>query len=183
MVKIRKFAGYLANKDNLDKIIAPPYDVCSVQEAREETGDNEMYYFHVEKPSIDCPDDATNQEIAEKSRENLQKFIEKGYLVKDDEERVYIYSQKQGEHVQYGILCLSSIDDYANNKIKKHEHTLSEVEEERTNICDIQGANAGPCFYSFRGNEEITKKISEIAESEPYGQVITKDNVTHTLWK
>lgn len=183
MVKIRKFAGYWANQENIEKIISPPYDVCSIQEAREETGDNEMYYFHVEKPGIDLPDDADPQAVAEKGRENLINFIDKGYLVKDTEERVYIYSQQMGDHIQYGVLCLSSIDDYANNKIKKHEHTLPETEEERTNLCDIQCANSSPVFFSFKGGEEITKKISEIVENEPYGKVETKDKVIHTLWK
>ena len=91
MVKVRKFWGYMANKDNLCKIISPPYDVCTVQEGREWTGDNEMYYFHIEKPAVDLPDDATDQEIAEKGKENLMNFIKNGYLVKDDSERIYIY--------------------------------------------------------------------------------------------
>lgn len=104
MVKIRKFRGYVANQDNIEKIISPPYDVCTVKEAREETGENEMYYFHINKPGIDLPDDADKQTIAEKGRDNLLNFIEKGYLVRDDEERVYIYSQQQGEHIQYGVL-------------------------------------------------------------------------------
>lgn len=183
MVKIRKFRGYLANKDNIEKIISPPYDVCSIEEAREETGDNEMYYYHVNKPAIDLPDDAKPEDIALKGRENLLNFIEKGYLVRDTEERIYIYSQKLDDHIQYGILCLSSIDDYENNKIKKHEHTLPEVEEERTNLCDTQCANAGPVFYSFRSHDDITEKIKEIVKAEPYGQITAKDGVVHTLWQ
>ena len=118
MVKIRKFWGYLANKDNLEKIISPPYDVCTVKEGREWTGDNEMYYFHIEKPAIDWSDDATDEEIALKGKENLLSFIENGYLIKDDAERIYIYSQQMGDHVQYGIVWLSSIDDYENDIIK-----------------------------------------------------------------
>lgn len=118
MVKISKFWGYLANKDNLEKIISPPYDVCTVKEAREWTGDNEMFYFHIEKPAIDVPDDATDEEVALKGKENLLSFIDKGYLVKDDAERVYIYSQQMGDHIQYGIVCLSSVDDYESDKIK-----------------------------------------------------------------
>jgi uncharacterized protein (DUF1015 family) len=183
MVKVRKFKGYLANKDNIEKIISPPYDVCTIKEAREETGDNEMYYFHINKPAIDLPDDADVETVAEKGKENLLHFIEKGYLVKDDEERVYIYSQQQGDHIQYGILCLASIDDYENNKIKKHEHTIPEMEEERTNLCDTQCANAGPVFYSFNGGDDIVKKVNEMVDSEPYGKVETKDKVTHCLWK
>jgi uncharacterized protein (DUF1015 family) len=183
MVKIRKFRGYLANKENVEKIISPPYDVCSVKEAREDAGDNEMYYYHVNKPAIDLADGATVDEIALKGKENLQNFIEKGYLVRDDEERVYVYSQQLGDHVQYGVMCLSSIDDYENNLIKKHEHTLPEMEAERTLLCDVQGGNAGPVFFSYMGGDSITNRMIEIAKSEPYAQLQTEDKVTHTLWK
>lgn len=138
MVKVRKFRGYLANKDNIEKIISPPYDVCSNKEAREETGDNDMYYYHINKPAIDCPDGAGIDEIAQKGKENLESFIKNGYLQRDDEERIYIYSQQMGDHIQYGIMALASIDDYDNNNIKKHEHTMPEVELERTNLCDTQ---------------------------------------------
>lgn len=183
MVKIRKFRGYLANKENIDKIISPPYDVCNTEEAREETGDNDMYYFHVEKPDIDWEDGADNKAIAEKGKENLLKFIEKEYLVRDEAERIYIYSQQMGDHIQYGVVCLASIDDYANNKIKKHENTIPEKEEERTNLCDTQCANSSPVFFSFRDREDISKKISEIVTADPYGKVVTKDGVEHILWK
>ena len=72
---------------------------------------------------------------------------------------------------------------YENNKIKKHEHTMPEIELERTNLCDTQCANAGPVFYSFNGGEDIVKKVNEIVASEPYGKVETKDKVVHCLWK
>ena len=183
MVKVRKFRGYVANQDNIEKIISPPYDVCSVEEAKEETGDNEMYYFHINKPAIDLPEGCSIDDIANKGKENLMKFIKRGYLERDDEERIYIYSQQEGDHLQYGIMALASIDDYDNGKIKKHEHTLPEVELERTNLCDTQCANAGPVFYSFRDKEEINKKISEIVEQDSYGKVTTQDGVIHTLWK
>lgn len=142
-----------------------------------------MYYYHVNKPGIDLPDDVDKQSSAEKGRENLLSFIEKGYLVRDDAERIYIYSQQNDDHCQYGVMCLSSIDDYEKNIIKKHEHTLPEVEEERTHLTDTQCANAEPVFLSFRNGEEISKKMSEITEAEYYGKVVTKDGVTHTLWK
>lgn len=183
MVKVRKFHGYLAQQENIEKIISPPYDVCSIAEAREETGDNDMYYYHVNKPAIDLPDGATKDEIALKGKENLESFIEKGYLVRDEEERIYIYSQQMGDHVQYGILCLSSIEDYENGLIKRHEHTLPEVELERTDLCDTQGANAGPVFFSFQGGETISDKINELTTSDPYGKVTTEDGVIHTLWQ
>ena len=88
-----------------------------------------MSFYHVNKPEIDLADEnPENSEIYTKGRENLLKFIEEGYLQEDIEERIYIYSQKMGDHVQYGILALSSVEDYENGKIKKHELTLPKKE-------------------------------------------------------
>lgn len=116
-----------------------------------------MSFYHVNKPEIDCPADMdpTDQAIYDKGKENLDMFIEKGYLVRDDVPRMYIYGQRMGEHRQHGIVCLSSIDDYEKDIIKKHELTTSKKELDRTNLCDTTGANAGPVFLSFRATEEI----------------------------
>ena len=88
-----------------------------------------------------------------------------------------------GDHIQYGIVCLSSIDDYEANKIKKHEHTIPETVIERTNLWDIQWANASPVFFSFKGGENIQKKVAEVVEAEPYGRCTTSNGVIHTLWR
>ncbi len=76
-------------------------------------------------------------------------FIEKGYLVEDKEERIYIYGQKMGDHQQYGILAMSSVEDYEKGAIKRHELTLPKKELDRTNLCDVQGANIEPVFLAF----------------------------------
>lgn len=112
------------------------------------------------------------------------KFIEEGYLVEDTQERMYIYSQQMGDHIQYGIMALSSVEDYENGKIKKHELTLPKKEMDRTNLIDVQGASAEPVFLAFRQNANLENLISQIvASTEPYVKVTTDDSFVHTLWQ
>ena len=92
-------------------------------------------------------------------------------------------SEALGGHEQYGIVALSNVDDYGANRIKKHELTTLDKEEDRTRLCDVQGANAGPVFLAFQGAEEIQVKIQEWIMGEPYGHVVSDDGFSHTLWK
>ena len=117
MVKVKPFKAYLANQDYPEKIIAKPYDVLNTEEAREEAGDNEASFYHVNKPEIDLEDDIEDKSlIYEKGKENLLNFIEQGHLVQDSECRMYVYGQKMSEglggHEQFGIVALSNIEDY-----------------------------------------------------------------------
>ena len=139
MVKVRKFAGYLADQPNVRKIISPPYDVLDTEEARAMADGNEMCFLHVNKPEIDLPvgTDLYSQQVYDTGRDNLLKFIKSGYLVKDKEERMYIYMQRMGEQRQYGIVGVSSIEDYENGKIKRHEYTIKKKEDDRTKLTNI----------------------------------------------
>ena len=88
-----------------------------------------------------------------------------------------------GDHQQFGVVALSSSEDYANGLIKKHELTLPGKEQNRTTLCDVQGANAGPVFLAFKEGDLIKEKISEIVKTEPYGHVVSDDGFEHSLWK
>lgn len=183
MVKVKPFRAYLANQSCVDRVVALPYDVLTVEEAREDAEGNPMCYYHVNIPAIDLPDDCQKEEIYQMGRKNLLHFIDEGYLVEDDAERMYVYGQKMGDHQQYGIVALSSVHDYETEAIKKHELTLPKKELDRTDLCDIQGANAGPVFLAFKEGDLIQMKIQEVIETEPYAHVVTEDTFEHTLWK
>lgn len=186
MVKVRQFQGYLADQPNVLKILSPEYDVVNTEEAREIAGTNEMCFLHVNKPEIDLPVGTSgyDKSVYEKGLENLELFKKAGYLKQDDHSRMYIYKQKMGEQSQFGIVALASIEDYENGLIKRHELTIKKKEEDRTKLTDIQNANIGPVFLTFRDGEAIEKKIMEIVvTTEPYSDVVTDDGVGHTLWK
>ena len=154
MVKIRPFKGYLANQENASKIIAPAYDTLNSEEARVMAAGNPMSFLNVNKPEItlDPEIDPYSDEVYQKGRENLLQFIQDGILVQDSEERIYIYQQSMGDHTQFGLIGLASIDDYETKRIKRHEYTLAKKEADRTKLTDVQSANVGPVFLTFREN-------------------------------
>jgi uncharacterized protein (DUF1015 family) len=87
------------------------------------------------------------------------------------------------EREQYGIVAMASVEDYENGLIKRHELTIKKKEEDRTKLSDTQNANLGPVFLTFKGGEEIEKKMMEIAlTQEPYSVVVGHDEVEHSLW-
>ena len=146
--------------------------------------EKECSFLHVNKCEIEFPDDVDmyTDPVYERARDNLCKFVEKGWLVKDDTARLYIYAQKMWEHTQYGIVALSSVEDYAADRIKKHELTRKKKEVDRTKITDIQNANIGPVFLTYPNNEAIDLKVKDIVlNQEPYSKVLCDDQVEHTV--
>jgi uncharacterized protein (DUF1015 family) len=185
MVKVKPFAGYMPNKDLAEKIVSLPYDVLDRQEARKLAENIDCCFYRVNKPEIEFPDEVSPYDkcIYEKGKANLEEFIEKGYLYKDDCKRMYIYGMKMGDHQQYGIICMSSIEDYEDGKIKIHEHTLQKKEEDRTKLCYSQNANVGPVFLTFRNGEEIVDKMNEIIKGDMEYDMVADDGIRHSLWK
>jgi uncharacterized protein (DUF1015 family) len=185
MVKLKKFKGFIPPKEVAPKLIAPPYDVVNTKEAREIAGDNEMNFLHVNRPDIEFPDgtDLYSQQVYDRARDNLKKFIDKGYLIQDKAARVYIYAQKMGSHIQYGIVALSHVDDYEKGIIKKHEFTRKDKEADRTKFTDIQNANVGPVFLTYKHKDTINSVVKEIVSTqECYSHVVSEDGFEHTLW-
>eukprot|EP00347_Sterkiella_histriomuscorum_P011131 403373640 len=186
MVKIRPFKAYLANKSLAKQILAPEYDVISSSEARVIAQGNPYSFLRVNKPEIDVPEgiDPYSQQVYQTGKRNLLKFISQGWLTRDQQSRFYVYSQTMEGRTQYGLVAASSIEDYENDKIKKHEKTLPSKEKDRTELIDAQNANIGPVFLTYKGGDAITHQVSEITKkTDPYQTVISEDNITHTLWQ
>lgn len=188
MVKIRPFKAYLANKEQCDKVISPAYDTLNTEEARAMADGNPMSFLNVNKPEITLPveTDPYADEVYNRGRDNLLHFIENGYLVQDTESRIYIYQQTMGDHTQFGLIGLASIQDYEQNRIKRHEFTLPKKEADRTKLTDVQSANVGPVFLTFRENQETIKEhIAHVVTTTPaYGDVTCEDDgVRHVMWQ
>ena len=184
MVKVKKFKAYVPPKEVAPKLLAPPYDVVDTKEARKIAGDNEMCFLRVSRADLEFPDgtDPYSPPIYEHARDNLRKFISKGYLVQDTSARVYIYAQKMGSHIQYGIMALSHIDDYEAGCIKKHELTRKDKEADRTKITDMQNANTGPVFLTYKHKDTIDSVVKEVvSKKEPYAHVVAPDGFEHTV--
>lgn len=185
MVHIRSFQGYVVQPELAIKLIAPPYDVLDTQEAKIMADGNEFSFLHVNKPEIDLDEkmDPYDDKVYLKGKENLDSFISKGWVQYEKEPILYIYAQKMGNILQFGIMLEASVDEYEKNIIKKHELTRKKKEDDRTKLTNTQSANVGPVFLTYSDCDDINRKVGEIVKDIPYFHVTTKDDVQHTLWK
>jgi uncharacterized protein (DUF1015 family) len=185
MVRIRAFRGFVANKIIAGKLLAPPYDVLDSKEARLMAIGNEYSFLHCNKPEIDLAEDVDvySDIVYQTGRKNLLDFIDKGYLIKEAQNIVYIYAITMSSRTQYGVVAASSIQDYEENVIKKHELTRKKKEEDRTKLTDIQGANVGPVFLTYRNCDRIDSITRIVTSQGAFIDVVTDDHIRHTLWK
>ncbi len=185
---IKPFRAIRPPKEYAEKVAGPPYDVLDSREAREMAAGNEMSFLHINKPEIDLPEDVSTYDKAvyAKGRENLEKFLAKGYLKKDEKPYFYIYRQQMGEHVQTGLVAGASVEEYEKDLIKKHELTRQVKEDDRLNHIKTLNAQTGPVFLTYPARKEIDALIDEFTSShEPEYDFSHEDKfatVHHTFW-
>lgn len=184
MAVIRPFKGIRPIKELADKIAALPYDVMDSDEAREMVKDNPYSFLHVDKAEVDLSSDIDvyDDRVYEKAKENLDKMIENGYYVKDENPNFYIYRQVMKGRSQTGLVGCASIDDYTNNIIKKHELTREDKEMDRINHVYKCEAHTGPIFLTYRENKDISNIINEWVKKEPVYDFKSEDDISHTVW-
>jgi uncharacterized protein (DUF1015 family) len=184
MSVILPFRGYRPAPAYASEVPAPPYDVLDSKEARAMAAGHPHSFLHINKPEIDLPEDVDlyDDRVYAKGRENLQRFIAEGVLVRDAKPCLYVYRQRMGNHVQTGIVAAASCDEYAQNKIKKHEFTRRDKEDDRTRHTDELNANTGPVFLTYQARAEIDALVATITAKKPDHDVITADGFGHTLW-
>lgn len=184
MAVFRGFKAFRPTAENQACIPALPYDVMSSDEAREMVKDNHLSFLHVDKAEIDLPldTDLYDKAVYEKAKENLLALENNGDLIQDSEPCLYIYKQVMNGRGQVGIVGCASIDDYMNNIIKKHEHTLAKKEQDRINHVNTCDANTGPIFLTYRKNDDISSVVSQwMNDNEPVYDFVA-DGVNQTVW-
>jgi uncharacterized protein (DUF1015 family) len=185
MAILKAFKGFRPPVEIVKQVAARPYDVLNSYEARMEAKNNPYSLLHITKPEIDLPEklDEHSPCVYDKAFDNFEKFKNKGWLIQDSEEYLYIYAQTMNKRTQYGLVGCAGVDDYLNNVIKKHELTRKEKEEDRMKHVRITEANMEPVFFSYRANSELDKIISEIVNSQkPEYDFVTDDGVGHHFW-
>ncbi len=185
MSVIRPFKAIRPASNLASKVAALPYDVMSSDEAREMVIDNPYSFLHIDKAEIDLsPDiDLYDDRVYEKASENLQKMIADGVFIKDSSPMLYIYTLTMNGKSQTGLVSCTSIDEYLEGKIKKHELTREAKEKDRIRHVDTCNANTGPIFLTYRHRDEISSVIENFKNSEqPVYDFVTEDNITHTVW-
>lgn len=182
---IKPFRGLRPPKELIEQVASRPYDVLNSEEARAEAGDNEMSLYHIIKPEIDFPagTDEHEPEVYGKAAENFRKFRDKGWLVQDGKEMYYVYAQTMNGHTQYGLVVCASVDDYMTGKIKKHELTRRDKEEDRMKHVRVNNANLEPVFFAYPDNKELDAIVSKYAAGKPeYDFTAKLDGFGHTFW-
>lgn len=184
MAVFRGFRAYRPAEKNQALIPALPYDVMSSDEAREMVKGNPLSFLHIDKAEIDLPlgTDLYDTAVYEKAKENLIALEENGDLIQDSEPCLYIYKQVMNGRSQTGIVGCASIDDYMNNVIKKHEHTLAKKEQDRINHVNTCDANTGPIFLTYRKNDEISSTVESWMHNNQPVYDFVSDGVNQTVW-
>lgn len=164
---------------------APPYDVLSSDEARKAAATNPYSFLHVTKSEIDMPLDLSiyDASVYEKARLNLEAMLSSGVLFKEEKECYYIYELVMNGRSQTGLVCCSSVDDYENDVIKKHEFTRPDKEQDRIQHISSTGAQTGNVFLAYRNNVTIDEIISQWKKTQASQyDFIADDGITHRIW-
>ncbi|MDY5824456.1 MAG: DUF1015 domain-containing protein [Candidatus Coprenecus sp.] len=183
MVKVKPFAAVRPPKAIATKVQARPYDVLNSVEAKAEAGEKSL--LHITKPEIDFDPiiDEHSQPAYDKAVENFKKWQEKGWLVQDSKEYYYVYAQTMEGRTQYGIVLCANVEDYLTGKIKKHELTRKDKEEDRMIHVRIQNANIEPVFFAYPDNDVINAIVAKYTAGTPEYDFVDKENgFGHHFW-
>ena len=184
MIKIRPFRGLRPIPEKAGEIASPPYDVLDKYEARALAQNNPNSFLHVIKPEIDLPDsvDPYSGVVYQKGKQNLERLINDGLMIQDAMPCFYIYKLKMGNHEQVGLAVAASVDDYLAKRIKEHESTRPDKEQDRFNHIDCLNANTGPVFLMYKEKSKITALINEGMQAQADYDFIGVHGVQNTLW-
>ena len=182
MVRVKPFAAIRPPKELVEEVAARPYDVLNSQEAQKEAGEKSL--LHITKPEIDFTPiaDEHSQQVYDKAVENFKAWQEKGWLKRDGKECYYIYAQTMEKRTQYGFVLCAHTDDYATGKIKKHELTRKDKEDDRMVHVRIQNANIEPVFFAFPDNAELEAIIKNTISGTPEYDFVAEDGFGHHFW-
>ena len=185
MAILKAFKGLRPPVEIVKQLASRPYDVLNSEEARIEASGNQYSLLRVTKAEIDLPEgiDVHGKEVYDKVVENFAAFIEKGWLIQDTDNKLYIYAQTMNGRTQYGIVGCNNIEDYFNNKIKKHELTRKDKEEDRMIHVRITNANVEPVFFTYPANKNIDQIVADIvANNKPVYDFIADEGFGHHFW-
>jgi len=183
-MKVKPFRGVRPPKELVKEVASRPYDVVNSEEARKEAEGNEKSLYHIIKPEIDFPagKDEHDEDVYAKAAENFRKFQEKGWLVQDEQEMYYVYAQTMNGKTQYGLVVGASVEDYMTGKIKKHELTRRDKEEDRMKHVRVTDANMEPVFFAYPDNPALEAIVTSVTAQQPEYDFVSVDGVGHHFW-
>ena len=184
MALVLPFKAVRPDKKFASQVAALPYDVMTREEAQKAVAGNALSFMHVEKSEIDVPDGTRSDDklIYQTAKNNFTQMLVKGILLQDTSLCFYVYRQKMGGRSQTGIVGTMSAAEYDAGKIKKHELTRKDKEEDRINHVSTVNAQTGPVFISYRERPNINKIVDQITAGAPEYDFTADDGIIHTAW-
>jgi uncharacterized protein (DUF1015 family) len=185
MITISPFKALRPEAQLAKQVASRPYDVLNSKEAKIEAQGNHSSFLHITKSEIDLPEsvDIHSQEVYDKAKENLTAFISRNILFVENKPCYYIYRLIMNGKSQTGLVCGSSVDDYENDLIKKHEFTRPEKELDRINHIKTTGAQTGNVFLAYRNVDEVDAVIQKwTSEKNPQYDFVADDEIQHSIW-
>ncbi len=182
MVKVKPFAAIRPPKDIVTEVAAPPYDVLNSEEAKKMASEKSL--LHITKPEIDfspiLPDH--DRQVYDKAVANFAEWQKKGWLVQDKKPCYYVYAQTMDGRTQYGLVLCAHTDDYSGGRIKKHELTRKDKEDDRMVHVKIQNANIEPVFFAYKDNAELNGIVSHVVTGKPEYSFTDENGFGHSFW-
>jgi len=184
MSLIRPFRGLRPKAEFAEDVVAPPYDVLNTEEARERAAGRPHSFLHISKPEIDLPvgTDPHDKSVYAKGAESLAKLISEQILIREDKPVYYAYRLDMNGHQQAGLVAVASVKDYDSNRIRKHEYTRPDKEDDRVNQIDALNAQTGPVFLTYRQNKTVDDVVGKVMQQTPLYNLTADDGVQHTIW-
>jgi uncharacterized protein (DUF1015 family) len=178
------FKALRPKKELVREVASWPYDVVNTEEAKNLVRNNPLSFLHVEKSEIDVSPlvNPHDDRVYEMAKSNMQSFIQRGILFQDTTPCFYIYRQRMEGRDQYGIVAGASLAEYESGRIKKHEFTRKDKEEDRTRHVDVVNAQTGPVFLTYKPQQSIDSLVEGIVKQPPEYDFIADDGIAHTAW-
>ena len=181
-MRVKPFAALRPPKNLVTEVAAPPYDVLNSEEAKAMAGEKSL--LHITKPEIDfdpMPDEHA-PEVYDRAVENFRLWQQRGWLVRDQKPCYYIYAQTMGSRTQYGFVLCAHAQDYVEGRIKKHELTRKDKEDDRMVHVEIQSANIEPVFFAFKHQSELEDIIDRTVKGPSEYSFTDENGFGHELW-
>lgn len=185
MAKLTPFRALRPTREGAPRVSSVPYDVVSTAEARALAAGNPLSFLHVTRSEIDLPEgtDPHAEAVYAMARKNLEALRKTAPLEVEAEPALYVYRLKMGDHTQTGIAGTWSVDEYENGRIKKHEKTRRDKEDDRTHhMCSLR-AQTGKVFLTYKASVKVDAVATRVAAAEPLFDFVAGDGVAHTLWR
>jgi len=184
MSLIRPFAGLRPAPSRAAEVAAPPYDVLSSDEARARASGKPWSFLHISKPEIDLPagTDPYAAEVYAKAAENLGMMLAEGVLVRDASPCYYVYRLVMGSHSQTGMVAAASVRDYNTNRIRKHEYTRPDKEDDRVRQIEALNAQTGPVLLAYPSAPAVDELLARVSAGTPDADLTADDGIRHSVW-